>query len=119
MSPPQWHLKFALQMVDLADRERKKGDAWVVCHAALRAFEEIIDAYSAEEGLHFHDIYPIEAWRERIRWMRDFKPDLQEEWNDLTALCVQIPITGQRDHVTSQMLEIVRERLNKMENRQD
>ncbi len=117
MSPPQWHVKFALQMVDLADRERNKENVWVARHAILRAFEEIIDAYGAEDGLHFHDIYPIEAWRERIRWMRNFKPDLQEDWNDLTGLCAQIPVTGQTDRITSQMLAIVRARLNMMDNR--
>lgn len=115
MPPPEWHLKFAQQMVELADRERNKS-SWVACHVILRAFEEIIDAYSAEEGLHFHDIYPAEAWQERIRWMRDSKPDLLNEWNELTGLCVQIQ-AEQSYHVVPQMLDVVRNRLNMMENR--
>jgi len=110
MPPPEWHLKFAQQMVDLADRERNYKSPWVACHAILRAFEEIIDAYGAQEDLHFHDIYPNEAWLKRIGWIRSSKLDLLKDWNDLTSLCALI-LTGQSGNVISQMLDIVRNRL--------
>lgn len=113
MPPLEWHLKFAEQMVDLADRQRNKN-VWVACHAILRAFEETIDAYGAKEGFQFHDSYPAEAWQKRIRWMRESKPDLLEEWNDLTGLCARIQL-DQSDHIVFQMSCIVRNRLNMME----
>ncbi len=105
MPPPEWHARFALQMLEIAGAQK---NAWVACHAILRAFEEVIDAYCAQDGLHFHDDYPVEAWKKRTEWLHSSRPDLLEDWNRLLGLCAQVA-AGQPDAVL-QMLVIARNR---------
>lgn len=104
----EWHLKFALQMAEMAEKESSRN-AWVACHAVLRAFEEVIDAYCANEDLHFHDDYPIEAWEKRTKWLSS-KTDLLDEWNRIQKLCA----SGNQSDNAAQMLHILKGRLAKM-----
>lgn len=57
---------------------------YVTIHSALKSFEEIVDAYCALSGLHFHED-PSTGWKKRIVWMVE-KSLLYEEWEKIFEL---------------------------------
>lgn len=94
MSDLKWHIKLAFWIISLAEQEQKK------CHhtsayAALRAFEELIDAHCSKKDLHFHTLYPEDAWKERIRWMESNKStiNLINDWNNMISLYSSISLS--------------------------
>jgi hypothetical protein len=54
----------------LAQYFLKAEDYPTAAESALRGFQEVIDAYAAREGFHFHDDYPYEGWSKRVEWLR-------------------------------------------------
>lgn len=83
MSPPEWHIKFAAEMLEIADRSLAAKKYAVVVTAVLRAFEEIMDAYAAKDsGLHFHDDYPDVGPQGRINWVETNRPELFKSWQE-------------------------------------
>jgi len=71
-------------MISIA--EQKQTNCYhTSAYAALRAFEELIDAFSSKEDLHFHTLYSEHAWKERCRWMESNKNkiNLMHEWNNM------------------------------------
>lgn len=91
MSNLQWHARLALCILNIAEGEHLKN-AYVASYIALRSFEEIIDAYSAKEGLHFHDKFTVTAWEDRIEWMRIYRKDLLYDWKLLVELYSSISL---------------------------
>jgi len=85
LSNLQWHARQALAILNIAEGEQLKK-TYVSSYIALRSFEEIIDAYSAREGLHFHDKFTVTAWEERMVWMRIHRKDLLCDWKLLVEL---------------------------------
>jgi hypothetical protein len=94
MSDLKWHARLALAILKIAEGERLKN-TYVASCIALRSFEEIIDAYSAEEGLHFHDKFSDIAWKDRIEWMLINRKDLLYDWKLLVELYSSISVGGQ------------------------
>ncbi|MEM3083639.1 MAG: hypothetical protein QXP61_00970 [Nitrososphaerales archaeon] len=92
--------------------EQRDMNPYVVSYCALRAFEELIDAFTAQEGLHFHDEYPVQAWQNRVKWMHS-KPDLLHEWNGLLELYSLVSVGNDGDKALK-MMAIVRNRLDKI-----
>lgn len=52
---------------------------------SLRAFEQMIEACAAKEGLHFHE-HPRTAHRNRRNWLKTHHPDLLEAWDRLWGI---------------------------------
>lgn len=93
MSNLKWHIKLAFWIISIAEQEQIK------CHhtsayAALRAFEELIDAFSSKKDLHFHTLYPEHAWKERYRLMESNKNkiNLMDDWNNMVSLYSSISL---------------------------
>ncbi len=113
MSNLQWHARLALGILKIAEGEHLKN-AHVASYIALRSFEEIIDAYSSQEGLHFHDKFVVTAWEDRIEWMRIYRKDLLYDWKLLVELFSSISVRQERNNECSFsriMTEIVRSHL--------
>ena len=47
---------------------------------SLRAFEQVVEACAAKNGLHFHE-NPRTAHRNRRIWLKKHHPDLLEAWD--------------------------------------
>lgn len=75
MASREGHARFAGWLLSLAQRSLESGDYGVTISAAVRGLEEVIDAYTAEENLHFHDDYPGEGWAKRQEWLRSRRPE--------------------------------------------
>lgn len=97
-------------MINLAEQEQKK------CHhtsayATIRAFEELIDAFSSKKDLHFHTLYPDDAWKERKRWMELNKStiNLMDDWNNMVSLYSLISLSdiNSQKHL-EKMIQIVK-----------
>lgn len=115
MSNLRWHTKLALGILNIVEGERLKN-AYVTSYIALRSFEEIIDAYSAIEGLHLHDQSSITAWNDRVEWMQTYRKDLLYDWNLLVKLYSSISVghdTDNEDSV-SMMMKIVNRHIKKL-----
>lgn len=113
MSDLKWHARLALAILKIAEGERLKN-TYVASYIALRSFEEIIDAYSAEEGLHFHDKFSATAWKDRIEWMLINRKDLLYDWKLLVELYSSISVGGQHtsnECSLAQLMTIVRHHL--------
>ena len=82
MSSYLWHLKFASTMIKIGEAELHKNN-YVTINAALKSFEEIVDAYCALSDLHFHED-PSTGWKKRIVWM--VEKSLYEEWERIFEL---------------------------------
>jgi len=116
MSNLQWHARLALAILNIAEGEQLKN-GYVASYIALRSFEEVIDAYSAMEGLHLHDKSTVTAWNDRIEWMQTYRKDLLYDWNLLVKLYSSISMGHDTDneHSISTMIKIVKRHLNMLE----
>jgi hypothetical protein len=113
MSDLKWHARLALAILKIAEGERLKN-AYVASYIALRSFEEIIDAYSAKEGQHFHDRFTATAWNDRMGWMLINRKDLLYDWKLLVELYSSISLGGQHasnESSLAKLMTIVRHHL--------
>ncbi len=95
---------FAKYMMDVAVDCIRRGRYVASAYALLVVFEEIIDAYSAEDGKHFHEEYLADAWKARLEWMKS--RGLLDLWERLVYLCSRV--VGGRDEEVEDMLRLVR-----------
>lgn len=112
MSDLKWHARLALAILNIAEGERLKN-AHVASYVALRSFEEIIDAYSAKEGLHLHDKFTVTAWEDRIEWMLIYRKDLLYDWKLLVDLYSSISVcqNTNNEYSFAKLMRIIRHHL--------
>lgn len=94
-----WHLSLALEMIKIARESKCKTAAY----ALLVAFEHLVDAYASREGKHFHEEYLIDAWRDRLEWMREH--NMLDRYDGFVYALNKV-IEGEGEYV-KYMLEIV------------
>lgn len=118
MAPPEWHIKFALEMLKLAEKALAAGSHASVASAVLRAFEEIIDAYAAKQGFHFHDEYPNEAAEKRIGWIEKNNQEIFEKWKMLILEYCDVGL-GEDGSRANKMVNLLRDSLQKMQSNKE
>ena len=87
----------------IAEDELHKNN-YVTIHAALKSFEEIVDAYCALFGLHFHED-PSTGWKKRIVWM--VEKSLYEEWEKIIEL-VDLFFKNNNDKYIKEIISIIK-----------
>ena len=106
MSPPEWHMKLAFEMLELADRSLALKKYPVVVTAVLRAFEEIMEAHAAKDsGIHFHNDFPDVGPQKRISWVKANRPELFDSWEKILQ-CIDPKF--QDDAKMQQMVNILK-----------
>lgn len=78
MASREGHARFAGWLLSVAQRSLESGDYAAAISSAVRGLEEVIDAYAAEDDLHFHDDYPGAAWARRQEWLRSNRSEFDE-----------------------------------------
>ncbi|GBC73567.1 hypothetical protein HRbin04_00970 [archaeon HR04] len=94
----------AKYMLDVAMDGIKNGKYVASAYALLVAFEEIVDAYSADDGKHFHEEYLADAWKYRLEWIKAH--GLFERWEHLMHLCSRVVAEGRYEYVED-MLRLI------------
>ncbi len=94
----------AKYMLDVAMDGMKNGKYVASAYALLVAFEEIVDAYSANDGKHFHEEYLADAWKYRLEWIKAH--GLFETWEHLVYLCNRVVAEGRYEYVED-MLRLI------------
>ncbi len=111
MSDLIWHIKLAYFIMSIGEQEQKKCHIHTSAYAALRAFEEVIDAYCSIKDLHFHILYQENAWKERTKLMESDKSiiNLMGDWNNMVSLYSLISLSNinSQKHL-EKMIEIVK-----------
>lgn len=100
-----WHMLLARYMLDVAVDAIGRGRYVASAYALLVAFEEMMDAYSARDGKHFHDEYLADAWQKRVEWMREH--GLLDRWEHLIHLCSKV-VEGRYERI-GDMLRLVKD----------
>jgi len=118
MAPPEWHIRFALEMLNLAEKALAAGNYATVASAVLKAFEEIIDAYAAKQGLHFHDQYQNEGSEKRIDWIKQNNAEIFQEWNILLSEHCEVGL-GEDGSKANKMVDLLRDSLQKMQSNKE
>lgn len=85
---------------------------YVTIHSALKSFEEIVDAYCALSGLHFHED-PSTGWKKRIVWMVE-KSLLYEEWEKIFEL-IDLFFKNNNDKYIKEIISIIKKNINNLE----
>jgi hypothetical protein len=85
---------------------------YVSIHAALKSFEEIVDAYCALSDLHFHED-PSTGWKKRIVWMIE-KSLLYEEWEKIFEL-IYLFFKNNNDKYVKEIISIIKKNINNLE----
>ncbi|HSF00150.1 MAG TPA: hypothetical protein VLA48_04575 [Nitrososphaeraceae archaeon] len=111
MSSYFWHLKFASTMIKIAEDEVYKNK-YVTINSALKAFEEIIDAYCALSNLHFHED-PATGWKNRIDWIKEDK-NLYLEWKKMIDL-INLFFKDKSDKYVIEIISIARKNIKNLE----
>lgn len=93
----------AKYMLDIAMDGIKNGRYVASAYALLVAFEEMVDAYSADDGKHFHEEYLADAWKGRLEWINTH--GLLETWEHLVHLCNKV-VEGRHECVKD-MLRLI------------
>lgn len=114
MSNFEWHYRLSVRMISIAEELEPTKYPHLISYIALRAFEELIDAYSAKDGLHFHDEFLVDAWKSRVEWMRLLRADLLHDWNLMSELYSLISIGKGDLYKLLKMLQIVKYYLDKI-----
>jgi hypothetical protein len=96
--------------MNIAEDELHKNN-YVTINAALKSFEEIVDAYCALYGLHFHED-PLTGWKKRIVWM--VEKNLYEEWEKITEL-VDLFFKNNNDKYIKEITSIIKKNINNLE----
>ncbi|MGZ5471474.1 MAG: hypothetical protein ACXWE0_07355 [Nitrososphaeraceae archaeon] len=110
MSSYFWHLKFASTMINIAEAEIHKNN-YVTINAALKSFEEIVDAYCALSGLHFHED-PSTGWKKRIGWM--VERSLCDEWKKIIEL-VDLFFKNNNDKYIKEIISLIKKNIDNLE----
>ncbi len=122
MSDLKWHIKLAFEMINIAEQEQKKCHHHTSAYAVIRAFEEVIDTYCSEKDLHFHTLYPDEAWKKRTIWMESNKStiNLMDDWNNMVSLYSSISLRDidSQKHL-EKMIQIVKSYLTSFDHLKD
>lgn len=98
-------------MINIGEDELHKNN-YVTINAALKSFEEIIDAYCALSGLHFHED-PSTGWKKRIVWMVE-KSLLYEEWEKIVEL-IDLFFKNNNDKYIKEIISIIKKNINNLE----
>jgi hypothetical protein len=98
-------------MIKIGEAELHKNN-YVTINAALKSFEEIIDAYCALSGLHFHED-PSTGWKKRIVWMVE-KSLLYEEWEKIFEL-IDLFFKNNNDKYIKEIISIIKKNKNNLE----
>ncbi|MEM1958894.1 MAG: hypothetical protein QXE95_07450 [Candidatus Nitrosocaldus sp.] len=104
MSTYGWHMLLAKYMLDIAMDGIKHGKYVASAYALLVAFEEIVDAYSADDGKHFHVEYLADAWKYRLEWIKAH--GLFETLEHLVHLCSKV-VAERRYEYVEDMLRLI------------
>jgi hypothetical protein len=84
---------------------------YVTINASLKAFEEIIDAYCALCGLHFHED-PSTGWKKRMGWM--VEKSLYDEWKKIFEL-IDLFFKNNNDKYIKEIISIIKKNINNLE----
>jgi predicted MPP superfamily phosphohydrolase len=98
-------------MIKIGEAELHKNN-YVTINAALKSFEEIIDAYCALSGLHFHED-PSTGWKKRIVWIVE-KSLLYEEWEKILEL-IDLFFKNNNDKYIKEIISIIKKNKNNLE----
>lgn len=98
-------------MIKIGEAELHKNN-YVTINAALKSFEEIIDAYCALSGLHFHED-PSTGWKKRIVWIVE-KSLLYEEWEKIFEL-IDLFFKNNNDKYIKEIISIIKKNKNNLE----
>ena len=98
-------------MIKIGEDELHKNN-YVTINAALKSFEEIIDAYCALSGLHFHED-PSTGWKKRIVWIVE-KSLLYEEWEKIFEL-IDLFFKNNNDKYIKEIISIIKKNKNNLE----
>lgn len=85
---------------------------YVTINTALKSFEEIVDAYCALSGLHFHED-PSTGWKKRIVWMVE-KSLLYEEWEKIFEL-IYLFFKNNNDKYIKEIISTIKKNINNLE----
>ena len=98
-------------MIKIGEAELHKNN-YVTINAALKSFEEIVDAYCALSGLHFHED-PSTGWKKRIVWIVE-KSLLCEEWEKIFEL-IDLFFKNNNDKYIKEIISIIKKNKNNLE----
>lgn len=85
---------------------------------SLRAFEQVVEACAAKEGLHFHK-HPRTAHRNRRNWLKTHHPDLLEAWDRLWGIYGALGYGGLNGERAKQAVTILKEALTELSKREN
>lgn len=74
---------------------------------SLRALEQMVEACTAKEGLHFHE-HPKTAHRNRRNWLMERHSDLLEAWDQLWGIYGALGYGGLNGERAKQAIELLK-----------
>jgi len=111
------HANMTLENFNGASEELKNRRFSNVGLLSLRALEQMIEACTAKEGLHFHE-HPRTAHKNRRNWLMTHHPDQLESWDQLWGIYGALGYGGLDGERAEQALHILKKCLVELSRRE-
>ncbi|MDI6904703.1 MAG: hypothetical protein QMD13_04340 [Candidatus Bathyarchaeia archaeon] len=117
MSDVKHHASIAEENLKGAQEELKNQRFSNVGLLVLRALEQMIEACSVKEGLHFHE-HPRTAHKNRRNWLKTHHPDLLDMWEQLWGIYGALGYGGLNGERAEKALGILKRCLSELSRRE-